>query len=489
MNILIDTNILIPLEDTSRLLDRDFANIKRISTELGFRLYIHPAQKDDISRDKDESRRDIVLSRINQYPQIPNPPILSEADLNDYGWKQSSDNDRVDNLLLHALARGACNLLVTNDLEIHKKAERSSLHEKVYRHEQLLEFLTRETGFTSLPPSGVKEKYLHEFNVKSSFFDSLRDGYKEFDDWFIEKAREQRQAWCILDSNNNLQAICIYKEEISPVISDDGKTIEGKTLKLCTFKVGETIRGRKIGERLLYTAFKYAIENHYNWVYLHTYGFEHELLVSLCLDYGFECVGRYKERDDVYLKPMVPDYSSEIKAIEFAKRYYPGFRDNEDIKKFIVPIRPEYHNDLFPDISDDSTGLFKDDPTSFSPQSNTIKKAYICHSNTKQIEEGSILLFYRTIDRKSIECIGVVEQVFRSNDVGEVAPIVSKRTVYNLKDLNEMLTNEALIVLFRLMKYISPIDYKKLQKKEIKGPYQSIRELPHELYKRIFEES
>ena len=48
--------------------------------------------------------------------------------------------------------------------------------------------------------------------------------------------------------------------------------INGKALKLCTFKIGEELRGRKFGERMLYTAFKYAFENNYDWIYLHTRG-------------------------------------------------------------------------------------------------------------------------------------------------------------------------------------------------------------------------
>lgn len=42
---------------------------------------IHPMQCDDIKRDKDSRRRYIVLSRLNQYSQIENPPVLTDADI------------------------------------------------------------------------------------------------------------------------------------------------------------------------------------------------------------------------------------------------------------------------------------------------------------------------------------------------------------------------------------------------------------------------
>ena len=116
MNILIDTNILIPLEDTGRKLDSKFAQLRRLVDELGYRLYIHPAQFDDINRDRNVERREIMLSRAQQYPLIPQSPELSETERIRNGWAQTNDNGRVDNLLLHALHRGAVHLLISEAL-------------------------------------------------------------------------------------------------------------------------------------------------------------------------------------------------------------------------------------------------------------------------------------------------------------------------------------------------------------------------------------
>ena len=64
MNILLDTNIIIPLEDTSRALDSSFAELRKLSAEQSHCLYIHPMQLEDINRDKNQERREIVLSRL-----------------------------------------------------------------------------------------------------------------------------------------------------------------------------------------------------------------------------------------------------------------------------------------------------------------------------------------------------------------------------------------------------------------------------------------
>ena len=485
MNILIDTNILIPLEDTARLLDPSLAQLCRLSEANGHVLYTHPSQQEDINRDRDEQRRRIVLSRLEQYQIIPAPPQLSDAELQQYGWKEDSDNDRIDNLLLHALCRGAVHFLVTNDKGIHRKARQAQVQEQVHHLDQFLAFLVSQVGEEAPPPFGIQERYLHEFNVQQPFFDSLREGYEGFNGWYIRAAQAQRKAWCISD-NETVQAICIYKQEDNPRIVDGGPTLDGDVLKLCTFKIGRTVRGRKLGERLLFTAFKYAVEHDISYVYLHTFGKEQEMLVSLCEDYGFQCAGKYKGRDDVYLKKMCPPVSrdADIKPLDYAVEYYPQYIDEEDVDKYIVPIRPSYHNDLFADISDNASSLFAHDPKMYGPQANTIKKAYLCHANTKSVGQGSLLLFYRTHDRKSVECIGVVEQTYRGRDIGKVLPLVSKRTVYSRKEIEELLQKETLIILFRLLRTFPPIRQLVLDKAGIKGPIQKIRKITHEQYEK-----
>ena len=322
MNILLDTNIIIPLEDTNKILDSSFAELRKRSTEQQHCLYIHPMQFEDINRDKNQERREIVLSRLRQYLQIENPPILSDKECNELGLSQSNDNDKVDNHILFALYRGAVHLLVTNDEGIHKKALRIGLQDKVYRLEQFLLLLQR---YTSLPFSfdytGVKERFLYEIDKKQSFFESLRKSYDGFDEWFQKCAQDKRKCWCIEDGSNKIVAICIYKHELDARLTDDGEVIHGRILKLCTFKVDVTARGKKLGERLLYIAFDYCVKNNLDWVYLHTFGEEQKTLVGLCLDYGFYCLGKYKQ-DDVYIKPMKL-LDDDCNSLDSLIKYYP----------------------------------------------------------------------------------------------------------------------------------------------------------------------
>ncbi|WP_372795545.1 hypothetical protein [Pontiella sp.] len=487
MNVLIDTNILIPLEDTARTLDPSLAEMRKLSEQYGHILFVHPSQKDDIQRDRNEVRRDIVLSRLKQYQSIPSPPPLPDEILKLYGWRQISENDRIDNLLLYALCRGAVHFLVTNDKDLHKKARAAQVQEQVHRLDQFLAFLQSQATAKQPPPYGVQERYLHEFDVTQPFFDSLREGYNGFNDWYLRSAGNHRKAWCISDEQI-LNAICIYKEEERPVIVDGGVPLDGTALKLCTFKVGGHVRGRKLGERLLFSAFKYAVGHDIPYVYLHTYGKEQEMLVSLCQDYGFEFAGKYENRDDVYIKKMLPPalVPYDMSALTYAVKYYPHYLDTASVGKFIVPIQPKYHNDLFADTSDVARSLFAHDPSQYSAQSNTIKKAYICHANTTQIQAGDLVLFYRTHDRKNIECIGVIEQTYRGREIDKVLPLVSKRTVYSREEIGQWLQKDTLVILFRFIRDFTPINRNVLAEAGIKEPIQCIRKISHEQYLHCF---
>ncbi len=481
MNILLDTNIIIPLEDTSRILDSSFAELRRLAAEQQHCLYVHPMQIADINRDKNQERKTIVLSRLNQYPKIDNPPILSEEERIELALSQSNDNDKVDNNLLFALYRGAIHVLVTNDEGIHKKASCIGIQDKVYRLEQFLAFLRRYSNqVVTYTYTGVKERYMYEIDKSQTFFDSLRQAYKGFDNWYQKSAENQRKCWCIEDDKGAVVGICIYKHEKDAPLVNDGDVVKGKILKLCTFKVDPSARGKKLGERLLYIAFDYCVKNDIDWVYLHTYGNEQRTLVGLCEEYGFYCLGKYKN-DDVYIKSMKLRQEN-LGSLESLIKYYPFFQDNDTVQKFIVPIQPKYHEDLFPDFSDLKGSLFESDQNMYSCQGNTIKKAYLCHANTKHVKKGDILLFYRSKDRKSIQCIGIVEDTFISDKIEDVFPRIAKRTVYSYSDITKILEKKTLVILFRFIALKKEITSKELHSAKIQGNIQSIRKISNEQY-------
>lgn len=70
MRILIDTNILIALED-NRVITETFAEFYRIAITNECEILYHPqAIPVDISRDKNNERKKIILSKLTKYQTL-----------------------------------------------------------------------------------------------------------------------------------------------------------------------------------------------------------------------------------------------------------------------------------------------------------------------------------------------------------------------------------------------------------------------------------
>lgn len=485
MRILLDTNIFIPLEDSSQVLDESLSDLVKLANQYGHQLLIHPASKEDIGRDSNKQRREISLSRINKYPQIEFPPILSPEERNKLGLAQNKDNDRVDNLILYALFRDAVELLVTEDRGMHKKASLLGLTDRIHYVQQASELLRKLHTKELVTLPSIKDIPTHSLILKDPFFDSLREGYPGFDKWFIEKCcREERHAWIYFDGHEHPRAICIYNEEKSPIVSDSSQALQGKVLKLCTFKVGEEVRGRKIGELLLKAAFQYSTKNSIEHIYLTMKPDKQPYLRDMVEEYGFSYFSDYNG-DQVFVKehPVTPPISS-LSPLDYHIQFFPHFKSDADVNKFIVPIQPKFHAMLFPEIQA-QLGLFL-----HSSVGNAIKQAYLCNARIKLPSVGDIVLFYRSKDMKAITSLGIIESVHDLDDVDKIVPLVSKRTVYSFDDIAKMAEKRTKVILFRsAMHFNQPVTYQWLiEKGVINGQPQSIQRISDDSFRQIMDE-
>lgn len=494
MRLLLDTSVIIPLEDSSAILEASLSEIARLAMEHGHRLLVHPSSSDDINRDADEERRKISLSRVQKYPVLAEPPIPTEEDLKQHGLSQRDDNDRVDNELLFAIYRNAANILITEDRGLHKKAERLGISDRVHYVQQAATFLARlYTSREEISLPNIQELPLHNIDLNAEFFDSLRNDYPRFDDWFKDAAREGRSAWAVYD-DGNLGAIAIYKEERDPIVTNDNRALPGKVLKIATFKVGENIRGRKIGELLLKCAFRYASSNDFEHIYLTMQIGKQDFLKDLCMDFGFNYSGEY-DQDQVFVKshPCVPP-PGLFPPLEYHKRFYPHFRCDEEVQKFIVPIRPEFHRILFPDIQRQLTlfgpaHVLDESPTASA--GNAIKQAYLCYARIQNINPGDILIFYRSQDEMALTTIGIVESVHDFDDPNKILELVSKRSVYTYEEIQKMAEQRTKVILFRTSVHLPKMITRDWLSEElgILSPIQTIRKITAKSFKEIANES
>lgn len=484
MRILVDTNIIIPLEDSSHVLSESLSRLSRLAHDNGHQLIVHPASYDDINRDSNIQRRTISLSRIKKYSTLLNAPVLSDVERDQLGLREADENDRSDNQILYAIYKDAANILISEDRGIHKKATAIGIGARIHYIQQGTTFLEHLHTRVAIAFPNIEEVPLHHLDLASHFFDSLRAGYPDFDDWYRCAARSGRLAWVHRDDQGRPGAIAVYKEEKDPIVTDDSRALRGRVLKLCTFKVGEELRGRKIGELLLKASFRYATNNYFVLIYLTICPGEQEFLQDLCEDFGFRCFGKYKG-DVVYVKdhPVYPP-AKTVTALEYNRLFYPHFRCDDAVKKFIVPIRPEFHEILFPDIQR-QTSLFVT-----STAGNAIKQAYLCHSRIHGVQVGDLLLFYRSHDQMEITSIGVVELSTDMQDLNQLLQVVSKRTVYSYDDICRMMRKRTKVILFRLAIHLpKPIGYYWLLKNRIvSGQIQTIRQIDDESFKRVVSE-
>ena len=473
MRILLDTNIFIPLEDSSIPLSKQIAELNRIVSGK-HELLIHPDTKRDINRDKDQKRKQKFIERIKKYNPLNTPPFLDkETEIKLFG-KPKKDNDSVDHQILYALHKNSVHWLITEDQGIHKKAKLLGDNERVLTVNQAIDILNQQNPEDSKLFPRIQKVPCHSIDLSNVFFTSLRDGYPEFDDWFDKRcARNARDAW-ICKEDAEIHAICIYKTETDPIVNKEDSALRGKVLKLCTFKVAKT--GNKIGELLLKQAFSFAIEYQLDYMYLTVDTEKHAMLETLLIDYGFYRNGiDPNNRDTVLVKhfPKTPPEADE-EPLEYAIKYYPCINGLKS-DFYIVPIQPQYHRVLFPEI-ECQPDLFC---TNNESAGNSIKQAYLCKTPTKSIKPGDILFFYRTGDEKAITTYGIVDQFHIESDPEKIMQWVSKRTVFNYKEIKELATSEVKVILFRFIGHLEEkITFSKLKQTEIvNGSIQSITQL------------
>jgi len=88
------------------------------------------------------------------------------------------------------------------------------------------------------------EDFVYNLNLKDAFFDSIREEYPEFDEWFRKVSREGRKCWVHFEGDS-IRDLLIFKDENEPISSVPPFLLK-RRLKLCTFKA--TSSGHRIGE-------------------------------------------------------------------------------------------------------------------------------------------------------------------------------------------------------------------------------------------------
>lgn len=488
MRVLLDTNIIINRED-NKIIDEDLQILLRIINKLKINIVLHPKSIEDIKKDKDEKRKEITLSKFKTYDILESyPKPHGDSNFISIIGEPKSINDEIDNFLLYALNKNAVNFLITEDSGIHKKAKGLNLSDRVFRIIEALELFRKELPKEVKLPPALQKATMANLDVNDPIFDTLREDYPGYNEWYGQKATTGRDCWIYKLRDGSLGAILIYKleDEAIPSVPPLPKK---KRFKISTMKVSHV--GHKIGELLLKLSFELSIKNNISELYLTHFPRESDFLVDLIEDYGFEKVSVLNHDwteipEDVYLKKILIDDEDIIglSPFQISKSYYPNLYDGSNVKKFIIPIQPQYFNRLFTDYPRRQTTI-NEHMGSFIIEGNTITKAYLSHSSTRKMEKGDILLFYRSEDVKGLVSLGIIESVYYDlTDPIEILSLVGKRTVYSLSEIEVIAQSPITVILFNHhFHFKKPVKYKILLKEKVlRGPTQSITGIDNNKY-------
>jgi hypothetical protein len=387
----------------------------------------------------------------------------------------------------------SCDFIITENREIHKASNKLDIIDKILLIDEALQifrgYLTRDT--ITAPPA-IKSEPVGNLDYYDPIFDSLKGDYNpKFESWFKKISKEGRNSWVYYRTDGSIGALLIYKFEDESIDNSKPPLPKKNRLKIATLKV--THIGYRIGELFIKMAVDISIKNGINEIYLTHFTKSPDRLVELIIEYGFNKIAVKDNGEDIFVKRLTSkgyEKQKDHSPINISRIFYPSFYDGDNVKKFIVPILPVYHNKLFTDFPKRQTTLLEH-CGDFIIEGNTIKKAYLSHSNIKRISPGDLILFYRSEDLQAITSIGVVESIHTGiSDAESVLRLAGKRTVFSQQEI-DTLVHEGPISVFLFRHHIhltKPIGLVELLDNGVlNGAPQSVTKLSQEKYIKIKE--
>lgn len=131
---------------------------------------------------------------------------------------------------------------------------------------------------------------LEDINLQDSFFNSLRNDYPGFNNWFLRRVSYRDYAYVSYDDNKHLTSFFLWKVETK----DDYLSLRldnphaNKILKISSFKVIST--GKGIGSWYLKLAKRIAILNKVDFIYITVYP-KYQEFISFLEYHNFKEVG------------------------------------------------------------------------------------------------------------------------------------------------------------------------------------------------------
>ena len=444
MKVLLDTNIIIHRE-ASKIQNPNIGLLFYWIDRLKHCKYIHPITVEELNRNKDLRTVETMNIKIKSYIEVKNPAPLATRILEISEKVDLNGNDLNDTKILNEIYTNRIDILISEDKKIHIKAKLLGIEHKVYTIQMYLEkAISENPELVNYKVLAVKKTDFAKIDINDKFFNSFREDYLEFNDWFNRKADETAY---VCYENNVLSAFLYIKveNETENYFQINPSFAPKKRLKIGTLKV--ISNGYKIGERFLKVIFDNALQYRVDEIYVTLFSkrSEQELLIEMLQEWGFKYHGIKTTKngeEKVYARPFGKSLPVNTK---FPKLTFPFF--SRETNKYIIKIEQKYHTELFPDSINT-----KEQPkyyTDNEPHRNRISKVYISHSRDRDLKPGDVLIIYRmgeTQPKKyssTVTTICIVENIVDGiQSFDQFWTLCNKRTVISKNDLKENFWNK-----------------------------------------------
>lgn len=319
---------------------------------------------------------------------------------------------------LHLLKNGAVDSIISDNLLFHQIAKELGEADKIFSSEEYMERIISIHFDQNDNDFAIKKVQFKDIDVNQSFFDSYRDEYVGFNDWFKRKSDEY--VYVSTGKNDELTSFLYLKYE---GLNDECGDIvprfkNARRLKIGSFKV--MLNGVKTGEAFFKIIFEEALRLKVDEIYVtvfDTYA-NRRRLISRMERWGFSYYGTKDGDELVYVR----DFTK--RALDKCRLSFP-FHAIGQIN-YLIPLSAKLEEDIFGDIHSKKTGIYN----------NPIRKLLILRQI--DIPHGSILLFYSK-NKKKIISVGISEYCRHDfANFRDLIAFIKRRTTFSQTQLKEL---------------------------------------------------
>ncbi len=181
-------------------------------------------------------------------------------------------------------------------------------------------------------------KKFSEIDLDDAFFNSLKNDYHGFEDWFNRTAEAGATA-LVFEDENGIGAFVALKDEEEQIQLQNSLLPSRRRIKIRTFRIAERYRRLRIGEGAIGLLLWKWLHSNAEEIYLTVYE-KQQALISQFERFGFRLAGVNTSGENVYIKSRTDvDFSDPFKS-------FPFIHDGFDHAGYII-IDDNYHDTMF----------------------------------------------------------------------------------------------------------------------------------------------